>query len=142
MREILFRVKRQEDGKWVEGFYSRSPKCNTYITTIGAQGCARPEKVDFKTVCQYTGLTDKNGNKIFEGDVVTDNIGNSIGIIQFNKFQWNCKIVKSDYVLSVGCAFPLWQYDNCKENGYRQLEVIGNIFDNPDLLTTSSTNSD
>lgn len=50
------------------------------------------------------------------------------------KHQWGAEILESNSALSKGLIFPLWQYGNCEENGNRELEVIGNIFDNPELL--------
>lgn len=85
-----------------------------------------------ETVGQYTGLTDKNGKKIFKGDICRDN--HNIYWIVWNMHGWQCKTIGGKFVLTLGCRFPLWQWDNCKENGYRSLEVIGNIHDNPELF--------
>lgn len=69
MREILFKAKRLSDGEWVEGYlYRLHDSLNPFIMLRNRHGEAY--KVDPSTVCQYTGLTDKNGEKIFEGDVV------------------------------------------------------------------------
>lgn len=71
MREILFKAKRLSDGAWVEGYYigpvgvlDVHEICDIHDIT-GSR-----VEVDPSTVCQYTGLTDKNGKKIFEGDIV------------------------------------------------------------------------
>src|SRR5699024_3730781 len=75
MREILFKAKRIDNGEWVEGYYVHANKtlCKNDVHAI-FNGCdlsvAAENEVDPETICQYTGLTDSNGVKIFEGDFV------------------------------------------------------------------------
>lgn len=136
MREILFRGKRKDNGEWVKGYlyitqrgqneisrYSKSYDCERYTSVV------IPE-----TVGQYTGLKDKNGTKIFEGDIVLVPY-----IDPIFKCTWNdtspCEraIVKHcngmfcvEYIES-GDKFTLSAMD-----GY--MKIIGNIYDNPELL--------
>lgn len=68
MREILFKAKRWSDGKWVYGDLNHLQ--DSVIIHWYNNGCRVADEVDPSTVCQYTGLTDKNGKKIFEGDII------------------------------------------------------------------------
>ena len=69
MREILFKAKRCRDRKWIEGYlYRISDDTSPFIMLKNRYG--EGYEVEPETVCQYTGLTDRNGVKIFEGDIV------------------------------------------------------------------------
>ena len=118
MREILFRGKRVDSGEWNEGNLVRRAK-ELLIVTLGfICGEVIPE-----TVGQYTGLRDKNGNKIFEGDILRFPYPSTQNIYSV---MWSgCSFVRKDpdgYYLSLNAL-------NCDE-----YEVIGNIHDNPELL--------
>lgn len=133
MREILFRAKRIDNGEWVEGFYfcmvhDDGRHIHHFIMPLGVDlSLGTPiEKIqveiDGKTICQYTGLTDKNGNKIWENDIVKYNYndygekGTYIGKVIFR--EDTCTFIVTDGK-SIDCEW--W---------YEKKEVIGNIFDN------------
>lgn len=127
MREILFKAKRLSDGEWVEGNLFIDDEGNEAEILIGYTNYRIAYKIDKKTICQYTGLTDKNGNKIWENDIC-DRKERFPEIVKMNKGDWIL-----DYGYAVGkkdCYCNLGFYV-CERNS---VVVIGNIFDNPELL--------
>ena len=81
MREILFKAKRIDNGEWVEGYYVYYD--NEYIIIETTEKGILYHKVDFTTLCQYTGVADNNGKKIWENDIVhigDENIRYIIGV--------------------------------------------------------------
>ena len=126
MREILFRGKRIDSGEWVYGtMYKIATDLNPFILTGGKCGCSY--QVDEETVGQYTGLNDKNGKRIFEGDIVRCGTG---------------RICKVTFFISPGFSgfdiVPIGGFDAPPPyNLFADTEVIGNIHDNPELLEDS-----
>ena len=128
----LFRGKRIDNGEWVEGYLSY-PFCTKkgnesyYFYAKDSLGFFCRCVVDASTICQCTGLKDRNGKLIWENDVVrvTINGGSTI-----------CRCAFADTV----AQFQLWQEHTIKRTstvlnlGNYECEVIGNIFDNPELL--------
>ena len=150
MREILFKAKRIDNGEWVKGYYT---ECNgkTFIgidisiySDIFEVFCTpviRWFEVDPKTLCQFTGLCDKNGKKIWESDIISyqrDNddcpFPNKDTKKRFGKVFYQG--FRSTFAIGMGkngsrsINDDLWKY---VQNGNR-VEVIGNQFDNPELL--------
>ena len=119
MREMLFRGKRIDNGEWVEGDLAHSylkVEDNCIINKCGYH------QVIPETVGQFTGLTDKNGKKIFEGDIVKD--AHHTGVVSFGEF--NCSCCEGVYG---------WSFSNGADIRYHSIhEVIGNTHDNPELL--------
>ena len=122
-REILFRGKRIDNGEWVEGYFVNLwlvhyQKHQPIITDNNAVSY----DVDLSTVGQYTGLTDKNGKKIFEGDIMafTAYGFDYVGTVEF-----------ADGSFSVMCehASPFLDQAVSKHGAY----IIGNMHDNPEL---------
>lgn len=150
MREILFRGKTS-DGEWVEGFYSAEEyNLNThsieYIPRIQLIGKCVSLGVIPETVGQYTGLTDKNGVRIFEGDIVK--CLDTINDIEFNavvefgnpnhEYNWGYQLkhISGDMPnLDILCWVDM------EETG-AFIEVIGNIYDSPELLGAAAKIAD
>ncbi len=131
-REIIFRGK-SDRGEWIEGYFcpccfGRFP-CDPAI--IGKdemdEGCWRPVRVDPETVGQYTGLTDKNGKRIFEGDIVN-------GLFLFER------PVQAVVTFQDGAFGLRWSRGSVIEfSAFTSVcnveyEVIGNSHDSPELL--------
>lgn len=143
MREILFRGKRVSNGEWVEGYLIHDEFCNTQIPYIGyltIDGCNVADVIP-ETVGQYTGLTDKNGTKIFEGDYWLDTDGDYIVyVVEFRDGQF-CFV-------SYGVCGALMPYGYDEDAGgfgeiecepfsnfnIELVEIEGNIHDNPKIL--------
>ena len=135
MQEKIFRGKSiAHHGKkeeWVYGFYSNYKGVNGRTHYISDDN-GRSVAVQPETVGQYTGLTDKNGRKVFEGDIVEyqyviceeDGVGVYVNSVTFENGCF-CIDGDSDFTLS----YAIWSSDE-----YGGLTVIGNIHDNPKLL--------
>lgn len=131
-REILFKAKRKDNGEWVEGCIvidqSRFDRFKYRIQPIES-GVLYAHPIDPDTLCQYTGLTDKNGKRIWENDIC-DRKEKYPEIVVFNKGDW-----RLDYSYVFGKEIHT---DACNLGFYvcerKCVEVIGNIFDNPELL--------
>lgn len=131
MREILFRGKRVDNGEWVYGNLIEDKWGDDNGNTVYAilQDRVAPEiaalwtpvKVVPETVGQYTGLTDKNGKKIFEGDIVQGEAEEARGVVEWQQAEGR-------YLVSVRNGYDWLCMDDddwC---------VIGNIHDNPEML--------
>lgn len=130
MREILFRGKRVGFNEWIEGYYfqRKNNECVEGFVAAQMSECAAEFKPVYpETVGQYTGLTDKNGKKIFEGDIVRTKFGR---LCKIRFFVSSCFCGVDLFPLKIEHRPPT-EYDMYRKDF---LEVIGNIHDNPELL--------
>lgn len=116
----LFKAKRVDNGKWVQGYYYQIWE-DGYILWGMTNDVPNMIEVDVSTLCQCTGLKDKNGKLIWENDIVKINNSKGNVLITFGDFEIICTIPNEKYYKH------RLEYDT-------EYEVVGNIFDNPELL--------
>ncbi len=124
-REILFRGKRTDNGEWTHGYLFRIWE-KAYICWGTVNGVPGMKEVDPETVGQYAGIrTYKNSRKIFEGDIIKVNdFWTGVVVWEFNDTSF--EVEPNDEMEVMECLGVV-------VNG-NKVEVIGNIFDNPELL--------
>lgn len=129
MREIIFRGKRKDNGEWIFGYYFQKQNpfsedgfpITHHISDLPPFGA----EVDPETVGQFTGLTDKNGKRIFEGDII-------------KRFWLGAEITycvqyDGENTRFIGKAMNKRGFTTFDNDG-EMFEIIGNIHDTPDLL--------
>ena len=128
MREIIFRGKSTRNGKWLYGsyihqteYFGDTAECHYIVECCPANFNFKMMNflpIDFETVGQYTGFDDKNGKKVFEGDILKAEIWWEQGGCYPHT---ETRFIEAD--------FP-----NMYKNHFEKFEVVGNIYDNPELL--------
>ena len=131
MREILFRGKRTDNGTWTCGYLFCIWE-RTYLCWGTTNNVPNMKEVLPETVCQYTGLYDKNSKKIFEGDII------KCKVHEMNGYRVRRGVVEYHGVGFIMNLDPNSWYD--QKNISFDCEVIGNIYDNPDLLKGGNKN--
>ena len=142
MREILFRAKQVNNGEWVSGYYVYDYAHNAHFifkNQLVCPNCINDRRIDYSvcdyeidpdTLCQYTGKSDEDGEKIFEGDIV--------GFIDLYSTE-------SGYSESSCLGEVIWSKEECCFHVTNRLsaeswevldecKVVGNVFDNKELM--------
>ena len=132
MRKILFRGKRMDDGEWVDGYLVKAVGGECMILPVTTEHCGGAEfsegyHCDPTTVGQYTGLKDKNGKRIFEGDICRNTRTGEIVSVKWHGtmagYVWD-KRRADGFLFDFGELFRACD----------KYEVIDNIHDNPEML--------
>lgn len=148
----LYKGKVKGGGAWLCGYLSRRTICTDNRAYLGYAIQPEPQgtteacryvwyEVDESTICEYTGLTDKNGKKIFEGDIIkTDEYGKTAGQKWVRGFDvFVVTYTPGRFLLENG--WRLFNLTDTSNNSVQYYEVIGNIFDNPEMLKTEGQNA-
>ena len=126
MREIKFRAKRIDNGEWIYGNYVKAECLNSkgkyehFIIEVNANG--QTYLVDENTICQFTNHYDKNGKEIYELDLIKDKKFNNVFKVIYEDCSFKLKSKHIDSGISQEMI------------NWIEANVIGNIFDNPELL--------
>lgn len=124
MREMKFRGKRLDNSEWVYGYYFVGASDTHWIVDLEHTF----RLVDKETVEQFTGLLDKNGKQIYEGDIVNLGIDGRVKHTRIAQVMFKPDIIFNSNV-------GIFNYgDFAYQDTYNHLTVIGNIHDNPELL--------
>lgn len=139
MREILFRAKRKDNGEWTEGYVFELQPGQYMIcdriqydrpSTLPVWEFFRycTHEIDPETLCQYTGMNDKNGNRIWENDILQNARNNDLYTVEwhgsFGMYVWSKRKENNKHIFDYGDLYLM----------NRKCVVIGNIFDNQELL--------
>ena len=130
MREILFKAKRIDNGEWIEGNHVYLENAH-YIVPLYIEWNETEQRespmfirVDRKTLCQYTELEDENKNRIWENDIVKHETSDTVGTVKWYQEDYVGWCVDDIVIDEQQFTDEMWN----------ECEVIGNIFDNPELL--------
>lgn len=131
MREILFRGKRKDNGEWVEGYLSLNNQITFRVSFDGGIGSESVWIIP-ETVGQYTGLLDKNGKKIFEGDIIERRLLPTKRICTKSTVKFADRHAAFS-INDINGTIVESYLDDINHLEY-EIEVIGTIHDNPELL--------
>lgn len=139
----LCRAKEENTGEWVYGYYTLYPKCcglHPCILSGTESGCIIPKFIDLDTLGSCTDMTNVNDTEMFEGDIIKiksyDYDYEYITQVYYSCHTLCVDIYGQDYdFTAIGFADDIWDEDCC------EIEVIGNIYDNPELVGDEENDS-
>lgn len=129
MREILFKAKRIDNGEWVEGYVIRKHGLYFIYDIVNSDSCRQNNyEIDSETICQFTGLCDKNGKRIWENDILMAHLDESYPEdVTYETVEWGVAGWVAHETGSTDREY-IDKFD------LKHFKVVGNIFDNPELL--------
>lgn len=133
---MIFRGKRLDNGEWLYGDLMHDNHDGCYVYPNDCTGLYTENKVDPDTVGQFTGMKDRHGKKVFEGDIVEVYDFTSVyaskyrGVVKMYRGSW---CVEYEDTIFDMIAHPRLFFDDFAD---RKTEVIGNVYDNSELLST------
>lgn len=162
-REILFRGKSKKTGKWIWGSLIQNGEYDFAIYDCNEHSDYNGEEVEEETIGQYINLNDRKGHRIFEGDIIKfhyfyQSLGANLGVqesehsllgkVVWVEFGWGIDAIKGEhwqgytgFQSGEGECSILELYSMNQSSIHEEsFEVIGNIYENPELLTTSTEN--
>lgn len=140
MREILFKAKRIDNGEWVEGYYLRDQyhiggKDIIFYRKDSDRFTVYTDIIDIETLCQFTGLCDKNGNKIWENDILMAHLDEFYPEdVTYETVEWGVAGWAAHETSNIDREYGSVDREYLDEFDLKHFEVVGNIFDNKELL--------
>ena len=139
MREILFRGKWTDNGGWVDGYFTKAGEYCYILTGMLSLRDGHVEfakyRVDPETVGQYTGLKDKNGVRIFDGDILEDSLKQELYTVNIGEYNQCDTCFDDEEKAAYGCyTVDSNEFEESIGHAHIWATVIGNIHDNPELL--------
>ena len=140
MREILFKAKRIDNGEWVEGYYlrdqyHRSGKDIIFYRKDSDRFTVYTNIIDIETLCQFTGLYDKNGKKIWENDILMAHLDEFYPEdATYETIEWGVAGWAAHETSNIDREHGSVDREYLDEFDLKHFEVVGNIFDNKELL--------
>ena len=133
MREILFKAKRIDNGEWVEGYVVRKHGLYFIYSIVNSESCRQNNyEIIPETLCQFTGLCDKNGKRIWENDILMAHLDEFYPEdATYETIEWGVAGWVTHEAGSIDRQY-LDEFDT------EHFEVVGNIFDNKKLLQEAS----